>query len=473
MNKSNKLQNEQLLLVKHRAKEHLIDFSIATNPKYDPNWHHEIIANELEHIEKYGDRDYKILVITMPPRSGKSELCSINFPAWYLGKNPDKEIITSSYSGELSQDFGAKTREKVSSRLYNYIFNVTLKEDEQSRSKWRTDKGGAYTSVGVGGPITGRGSNVLLIDDPIKNREEAESDVYRKKVWEWFTSTAFTRLEPNGVVIVIMTRWHTDDLVGRILSNPQMANRTKVIHFPAIATKDEIHRKQGEALWPKRFGIKALEEIKATIGPYDWSALYQGSPVLTENQEFKPEWIRKITEAEVSYMSCQRYLTVDTAMSQRTSADFTGFCDNSVNKENFWNIRAWRMKISPVELVNTLFTLHTKHNYTAIGIEKTAYYVGLKPYLDEEQIKRGIFLPIVELQHNQTQKEIRIRGLLPRYASGSIFHIDTRCRDLEEEQIQFPLGQHDDVLDALAYQLQITQQESQLGTFNVYVPEDF
>lgn len=448
----------------NQARKNLVDFEIATNPKYKPNWHHETIARELEHIEVFGDRDYKILLVSVPPRFGKSQQCSIDFPAWYLGRNQDREIITASYSAELAQKFGGDTRSKIDSPQFKAIFpDVTLKEDEKSRGRWRTSKGGSYMSTGIGGPITGMGANILIIDDPLKNREEAESDLIREKIWDWFTSTAFTRLEPGGVVIVIMTRWHLDDLAGRILAHPALKTRTKSIVFPAILVN-------GGSLWPEKYSLDALNEIKQTVGPYDWSALYMGSPVLTENQEFKSIWIRRVDQEKVDLMNGRRFLTIDTAMSQKTQADFTGFCDNLVNQENFWHIKAWRAKIGPEELVDNLFSLHETNRYEKIGIEKTAYLDGLKPYLDSEQRKRNRFLPIVELKHNQSAKEIRIRGLIPRYASKSIFHIDGRCADLEEEMFSFPVGVHDDVLDALAYQLQIIDSHEK-GQLSVFIPD--
>lgn len=447
---------ETYLMAIQQARNNLIDFEIATNPRYIPADHHRVIARELEKIEVFGDRDYKVLIVTVPPRHGKSQQCSIDFPAWYLGRNADREIITVSYSAELALDFGGKTRNVVDGEAYKLIFpDVKLKSDEQAKAKWRTEKEGSYTSVGVGGAITGRGANILLFDDPIKNREEAESEVYREKVWQFFTSTAFTRLEPKGVVVVILTRWHLDDLAGRILKHSDLKKRCKVIHFPAI-------NEQGQPLWPERYSLEALEEIKRTIGPYDWQALYQGNPVLTENQEFKPQWIRRISDEAVSMMNTRNILTIDTAMSKRTQADSTGFCENRINQENFWHFKAWRAKIGPEELVDNIFSLHEQNRYEKIGIEKTAYLDGLKPYLDSEQRKRNRFLPIVELKHNQTQKEVRIRGLIPRYASQSIFHIDGRCNDLEEEMMNFPVGMTDDVLDACAYQLQIAIGGSQM-----------
>ena len=780
---------EEYLMVIQRAKNNLIDFEIATNPKYEPNWHHERIAQELEFIEKYADRDYKILLVFQPPRHGKSQQISIDFPAWYLGRNPDKEIITSSYSGDLAQDFGGKTREKINSNAYKLIFSeLALKEDEKSRGHWRTKDGGSYISVGVGGALTGRGANCfpagtlittnkgkvpieycnnrtrvvsynddknileirsikatlkrikkrfigitttkgryiastddhrffvvgkgyikakelkkgerfrvlspykksnsylhflqkglsermgrvyqksqtwaerfllrkrlfgktslfqkqqnvsylrkkskkreyvlfeslysflqkikrylllvlwkisktskpyykilfngvqeqfsfagnvgtqsklqarngireistrisakeissqkrpksevsylqykqelntsssgyesaqqfgrkfsismqklsynppqikedtissiaffdeeldvydieveknhnffandilvhncLFIDDPVKNREEAESQTYRDKIWDWFLSTAFTRLEPRGVCIIIMTRWHLDDLSGRILENEELNKICKVISFPAIAIKDGKNRKLGEPLWIKRFNLDALQSIKSAIGPYEWQALYQGSPILTENQEFNPQWYKKIKEEEVEKMNCRRVLTIDTAMSKQTYSDNTGFCDNRINKENFWHLKAWKKKIGPEELVEDLFALYEQNHYDVIGIEKTAYLEGLKPFLDAEQRKRARFLPIMELSHKQTAKEIRIRGLIPRYASGSVFHIENQCSVLEEEQMNFPFAITDDVLDATAYQLQV-EEKDMAGITKIYKP---
>lgn len=447
-------------VVIERSKESLIDYSIATNTNYKPNWHHELIAKELEHIEKYGDRDYKILIVTVPPRHGKSQECTIDFPSWYLGRNPQKEIITASYSADLAQDFGGKTRDKVKSPAYRAIFHdLQLREDQDARGRWFTTIGGGYTSVGVGGPLTGKGAHILIIDDPIKNAEEAASQVYRDKTFSWFTSTAFTRLHPGGVVIIVLTRWHVDDIAGRVLQVEEFKDRIRVIKLPAIATKDTPQRKKGEALWPSRYSLASLNESKVLLGPYDFQALYQCNPILTEDQEFKPEWYKYITQEEVDVMQTTNYLTVDTAFSKKAQADNTGFCDNSFDRDAFWNIKVWGKKLGPEELVDNLFALHVRRKYSLIGIERTAYLDGLKPYLDAEQRKRRIFLPIVELTHSQVAKEVRIRGIIPYYSSGSIRHINGECIQLENEQMEFPHGSKDDCLDALAYMPQLFNQD--------------
>ena len=279
------LLNEEKQIIQ-AGRYSLIDFSIILDKNYKPSFHHEKIANALERVEK---GEIKRLIIQMPPRHGKSQLASINFPAWYLGRNPDKEIITASYSADLAIDFGSKTRDVVSDELYKEIFETRLKQDDQNKAKWKTNKKGSYTSVGVGGPLTGRGANVLIIDDPIKNREEAESETIRKKVWDWYTSTAYTRLEKNGAIIVIMTRWHLDDLAGRLLDYEEHGGEHwEVISFPAVAEQDEDYRKEGEALWPAKYDLDALMNIKQNIGAYDWNCTPAYTPILMADWTYKP-----------------------------------------------------------------------------------------------------------------------------------------------------------------------------------------
>lgn len=394
----------------------------------------------------------------MPPRHGKSEECTINFPAWYLGRNPSKEIITASYSADLAVKFGGKTRDLVNSPVYKAIFpDVSLKPGEEGKGEWMTNHKGTYTSVGVGGATTGKGANVFLIDDPIKNAEEAESEVYREKTWEWFKTVAWTRLEPNGVMIIILTRWHLDDLAGRILSNEDFKKICKVISYPAIAELAEEYREIGEALWPDRYSLEDLEQTKVLLGSKNFHALYQQHPIASENQEFKSHWFKYREPQELDNLNTRRFLTIDTAISKEASADYTGLCDNTVDSNNFWTLKAWRLKIDPLELIDLLFTLHNNRRYEKIGIEKTIYSQAIKPFLDEEQRKRNSFLPIVDLIHGQVNKEVRIRGLIPRYESGSIFHLKGECRDLEEELLNFPQSIHDDISDATAYQLQIAK----------------
>lgn len=387
-----------------------------------------------------------------------SRLATEIFPTWYLGRNPNKEVITASNTEDLAKDFGRKAREIVAEPLYNSIFNIGLKQDEKSASKWRTSLGGSYTSVGIGGTITGRGAHLLIIDDPIKNAEDAQSVLFRNKQWDWYRSVAYTRLMKNASVIIILTRWHTDDIAGRLLEQAEEGgDKWHIIKFPAIAEEDEKFRKKGEALWQSEFPLKKILEIKRVVGPYVFSSLYQQEPITNESQLFSDSWFKYRDACDVDALSTRNFLTIDTAVSQTNTADYTGFCDNRVDAQNFWNLSAWRERINPKDLLDKLFFLHQTNRYEKIGIEKTMYTQVIQPFLDEEMRKRNQFLPIVELQHGGVRKEERIKWLVARYSSGSIYHIRGKTQDLEEELVTFPKSKFDDVSDAVAYQTQIAQ----------------
>ena len=453
----NPLEAQAELAKRELSRRHLLDFILYNFPAYQVNWHHKLIISALEEVER---GELKRLMVFVPPRMGKSEICSIQFPAWFLGKHPDKEIIAASYNADLAVEFGKKTRNLVRTKDFSNVFTgIKLSEDSAAAGKWNTNKGGAYLATGIGGGMTGRGADCLLIDDPIRDRADAESELIQNSMWDWYRSVARTRLNPGGAIILIQTRWTDKDLGGKLLDE---GGEWKIIKFPAIAEEDEEFRKKGDPLWPEivvnnetfGYSLEALEAIKKDIGPYDWAALYQQTPIDLASQEFRKAWFQYIKPEDLKKLSTRKFLTIDTAISQKSSADYTGFVHNEVNSENFWHIKSWKARISPNELIETLFSLHTTHRYTKIGIEKTIYLDALKSFIDAEQRKRNVFLPIVELKHNQVAKEVRIRGLIPRYSSKSIFHIEGEC-DLESELLAFPKGRHDDQIDALAYQLQL------------------
>ena len=444
------LETLETLFYIEQSRDNLETFCCLLDRNYEPSWHHRIIIKKLEAVER---GEIRRLMIFMPPRHGKSMLASIFFPAWFLGRNPKKEIITCSYAQDIAQHFGGKTRAIVAEPLYRQIFGTSLKKDAQAQANWETDKGGNYVSVGIGGALTGRGANCLLLDDPLKNREEANSEVIREKVWDFYTSTAYTRLAPDGAIILIQTRWHLDDLAGRILGNTQ--EKWEIVNFPAIALENEQYRRKGEALWPTRYNLQDIERIQQEIGPYDFSALYQQAPILSENQEFRVEWFRRCSLEQLKEKKTTNFLTIDTAISQKASADYTGICRNYVDKDNNWHLRAYRLRCNPKELIDLIFTLHDKDNYLTIGIEKTIYFDALKPFFEDEMRVRNKFLPIVPVAHSGKAKEVRIKGLIPRYANRSVYHVVGSCNDLENELLTFPVGITDDVADAVAYQLQI------------------
>ena len=440
-----------------------MSFSVLTNPVYTVNWHHAEIAKELEEIErkiKAKTTKTTFLLLEVPPRHGKSEEASINFPAWFLGRNPDKEIITASYSGDLAQDFGSKTRNLVLSPEYKAIFpNVRLREDSKSKAKWVTEQGGSYTSVGVGGALTGRGANILLIDDPIKSREEADSETIRNKIWEWFRSTAFSRLEPNAAVIVIMQRWHKQDLIGKI--KEEWGGRDdidlNIIRFPAIAEKKEKHRFQGEALWPARYDKEKLASIEITVGSMNWASQYQQRPILMENQEFKQEYFRYFEEEDVADKDLERTMTVDLATGDKEVKKGDDVVITTVGKEkgkpNWYIEDVTGGTIDPLQTCDAIFMLYEKYRPKVILIETNAYQKTFKFWLVEEMKKREVYLPIQTVNHS-TKKELRIRGLIPLYKTGVIYHRRNQLK-LESQLLNFPMGDHDDYPDSLAMQLQV------------------
>ncbi|MEJ6011428.1 terminase large subunit domain-containing protein [Novosphingobium aquae] len=444
---------------------------------YLDSWHLRVLCEALDRVER---GEIRFLLIEAPPRHSKSLNVSQLFPGYLVGKDPDRSVIVSSYSGDLAADHGRETRNLINSTQYQNVFKTRLAPDSTAKSKWNTQKHiegeggaegewknakGAYNAAGVGGSITGKGADYFIVDDSLKDRKEAESQVIREGVWSWFRSVVRTRLTPEGALVVMGTRWHTDDLAGRILENdtwrdyfaPHNGEKWVRLHLMAIAeTAEPPFREEGDALWPTRYSLTELADIKKSLGPYEWEALYQQRPISSETQEFKPAWYKYRTHTEVAALKRKnRYLTLDTAASKRDSADSTGLCDNLIDTENFWNLKAWKLKIAPDQLIELLFSLHLANKYDKIGIEEGMYMLVIKPFLDKAQRERGIYLPIVPLKHNSTQKEVRVRGLIPPYAAGSIYHIEGECTELEFEQSAFPHGKHDDVVDAEAYQLQI------------------
>lgn len=260
------------------------------------------IARHLAHLDRalYAactKRGSNRLIITCPPRHGKSFLCSKYLPAWYLGKFPDKRVIMTGHGADFASIWGARALQTLSDNGSMFGLNVPRK---QSIERWNIPgRDGGMDTAGVNGPITGKGADLLILDDVIKNSEEANSETYRKKTWEWWQSTAFTRLEPDGVAIVILTRWHEDDLAGRLLrgdssgEDAEFADKWHLINMPAIAEDgDCLGRKPGEALWPERWSIERLRNKRAGMRQYWWSAMFQQRPTPEEGGMFKRAWLR-------------------------------------------------------------------------------------------------------------------------------------------------------------------------------------
>lgn len=446
------------------TKSYLDSFSLAVDEKYELSWFHKVLSRRLESAFKRVVKGEKVrIIIEVPPRHGKSEMATIKFPSWVLGNNPEIPIIVSSYSADLAQDFGQKTRDIMNNEAYQSVFTTRLREDSKAKGKWMTSKGGGYTATGVGGSITGKGFKIGIIDDPFKNREEADSETIREKVWGWYTSTFYTRQEGVSAIIVIATRWHLDDLIGRLKEKQKEAeaaglkeyDKWEVIKFSAIAEEDEEYRKAGEPLWPDKFSIAQLENIKNTIGVYDWSSLYQQEPILSENAEFKQEYFRHYKQEDIANLNLKHTTTIDPAVSQKDSAD------NSVittigkdpTKPNWYRREETAGHLDPLQLIDAIFYHYEKYR-SEIWIETVAFQKSLKYFIEEEQRKRQIYFTVNELKrNNSTSKEQRVRGLIPLYKTGVIHHLPTDT-DYERELLQFPKGRRDDRIDAMASQLE-------------------
>ena len=274
------------------AHASLLSYAQLTYRGYAASWHHRLIARRLERLATLRSQR---LIITMPPRHGKTELASIRLAPWLLARRPTASVIAATYAQDFADELGRKARAVMQHKVHRALFpHAALERDNRAVSRWQTVSGGSYYAVGVGGPLTGRGADVLLIDDPHKNRAEAESKTVRDTVWDWFRSTAYTRLEQGGSVVIIMTRWHEDDLVGRCLDTGEPWD---VLSLPAIAEQDEPHRRKGDALWPERYPVATLDQIRRTVGEREWAALYQQRPAPLEGALFRPDQLQVI-EAE-------------------------------------------------------------------------------------------------------------------------------------------------------------------------------
>jgi len=291
------------------ARAGLIEFTRRTYPRYVVDPAHRLIA---EHLEKVSSGEIDRLMVFAPPQHGKSELVSVRFPAWWLGRRPDDPVILASYAASLAERHSAEARAVVESDLFEEIFEgVKTRQDSRSKQLWRlVGKRGGLLAVGVGGPITGHGALLGIIDDPFENWEQAQSLTVRNKVWDWWRGTFRTRIWERGAIILVMTRWHEDDLAGRLLS--EQGNRWRVLRLPALAEtqeeRDEVARLQGmlagqpdplgrapgAPLCPQRFSAEALAAIREDVGKLVWGAEYQAFPRPLEGSLFKRGWFSTV-----------------------------------------------------------------------------------------------------------------------------------------------------------------------------------
>jgi|TARA_R110000744_G_scaffold142285_5_gene253881 predicted phage terminase large subunit-like protein len=411
-------------------------------PDFIEGSHHKRIADK---FNKLAEGKIKRLIINMPPRHTKSEFASYLLPAWMVGKNPKLKIIQSTNTTELSVRFGRKAKGLIDSPEYQQFFKTRLKEDSQAAGKWETQQGGEYYAAGVGSAITGRGADLLIIDDP-HTEQDAMNAQALDRTYEWFTSGPRQRLQPGGAIVVVMTRWNEKDLTGRLISAQKepKADQWELIEFPAIMPS-------GKPVWPEYWNLKDLNSVKASIPGSKWNAQYMQNPTSEEGALIKREWWKDWDEDELPPLQhvIQSY---DTAFMKKETADFSAITT--------WGVfRPDEDSGEQLILVDSLKGRYEFPELRRIALEQYGYWQpetviieakasGLP--LTYELRKMGI--PVINFTPSKgNDKHTRVNAVSPLFESGRIWAPKEMefAQDVIEECAAFPYGDHDDLVDSM------------------------
>lgn len=422
------------------ATASLIAFTEYTYDRYRTAAHHKQIAEQLERVER-GEIDRLMLLV--PPRHGKSELASIRWPAWFLGRQPHRQFLSVSATAELAADFGRAVRNVINSPEYRAVFDTTLAEDSQAKGKWHTKDGGVYYSLGVGGSVLGRGGDAILIDDPFGSMREARSELERKNVFDFYTGTLYNRLMPGGAIVVINHRMHEDDLCGMLLSQQAAGGDTwEVVKLPAIS-------ESGEALWPERYPVETLERIRKNTYPRDWAALYQQDPAPEEGDYFKAEWLKPVDKFP-DRATMRVYGGSDYAVTA-DGGDYTVHVVVGIDPEGrMYLLDLWRKQASSAEWIESFCDLVLKWKPIGWAEEQGQIRAGVGPFLDKRARERRAYV-VREQFPTRGDKAVRAQSIRGRMDMDGLF-VDQRApyyASLRSELLSFPAGKHDDQVDAL------------------------
>lgn len=489
------------------SRRRLLPFIQRMNAKYTAGWVHEDICRRLERFsDAVANGESPRLMLLMPPRHGKSEIASKTFPAWHLGRHPDHEIIACSYNISLAMGFSKKIKMLFEDPAYQTVFDARLDPNNQSTEEWGVHgTGGGYVAAGVGGGITGKGAHVLIIDDPIKNAEEADSATTRESLWDWYGSTAYTRLAPGAGVLVIQTWWHDDDLAGRLqqaMKDDPESDQFEIIKYPAIADEaefldpvtDEIIRLpvsyapdaepvlkaalsvqaandagydptnlvylrgRGDPLHEARYDRKKLLRIKATIAARFWSALYQQNPVPDDGAFFTKDMFRR--GQLPNKRDCNVQIAWDFAISEKQHNDYTvGSVGLQDHDDTLHVAEVIRFKKGDAFfIVDSILNLAQRwyHPTLILGFEDGQIFRSLEALLKKEMRNRK-FYPRVEVLRPITDKKARAGALQGRMQQGMVSFSDTGqwYDTVRTEMLRFPAGVHDDCVDSLAWMTQL------------------
>jgi predicted phage terminase large subunit-like protein len=399
------------------------------------------------------------VIVTAPPRHGKSELISKYTPAWWLGTFPDDKVILGSYEASFAASWGGRARDLLE-EFGPSIFGIKVSGDSRARDRWtiRGHRGEMHT-CGVGGPMTGKGGDLIIIDDPIKNDSEANSETIRESKWQWWQSTARTRLEPGGKIIVLQTRWHEDDLVGRILEAEP--DRWRVLNLPAVAEEnDALGRAVGEALCPQRFNEKALKELETAVGEYWWNALFQGRPGSVDGNIFKEDWFAHrfrvsgdnylVDGKLVPIRGCTHFWTIDTASTLKKTSDYTAIgLWAATRKGKLLLLDVVHKRLEEPDIVPLI-----QAKYEATPKRQRPQVIGIEDlgiFQQAERAERPV-LPVEQLEASKDKLSRSLTFAAMAKAGKVYFNEDAHWFDkYKAEHLSFPRGKHDDMVDMSSY----------------------
>ena len=409
-------------------------------PDFIEGSHHKIMA---EKFNKVATGDLKRIVINMAPRHTKSEFASYLLPSWMIGKNPKLKIIQATHTTELAVRFGRKAKNLIDSQEYQKIFQTKLREDSKAAGRWETNEGGEYFAAGVGGSITGRGADLLIIDDPHSEQDALNTNAL-ERTWEWYTSGPRQRLQPGGIIVVVMTRWNTKDLTGKLINAQKeaKADQWEVIEFPAILPNDK-------PLWPEYWKLEELEGVKAGLPIGKWNAQYQQNPTAEEGSIIKREWWQ-LWDKDLPPLHhvIQSY---DTAFLKKETADYSAittwgvFYPTEDSGPNLILLDVVKDRFEFPELRRVALEQYNYWKPESVIVEGKASGMPLT----FELRKQGI--PVINYTPSRgNDKHARVNAVAPLFESGQIWATDDKfSEEVIEECAAFPYGDHDDLVDSM------------------------
>jgi len=449
--------------LQRKGKESFLHYIKHIWPDFIEGRHHQIFAEKLERV---ATGDLKRLIVNMPPRHTKSEFASVFFPSWILGNNPKLKVIQVTHTAELAFRFGRKVRDIIDSPEYQLVFpGSKLKADSKSAGRWETNAGGEAFYTGIGGAVTGRGADLLVLDD-IHSEQDALSPTALDNAWDYYSSGPRQRLQPGGAIVVVMTRWSTKDLTGRLLAKQveEHADKWEIVEFPAIFPDS------GNALWPEYWSVAELQGVKASLPVAKWSAQWMQAPTSEEGAILKREWWQTWKKEEVPKMHyvIQSY---DTAYTKKETSDYsaiTTWCvfypDEDSQRPALLLLDVKKGRWDFPELKRVAYEQYTYWDPDTIIVEAKAS--GL-PLTDE---LRQAGIPVVNYSPGKGHDKIaRVNAVAPMLESGMVYVPETRWADeLVEECAAFPFGDYDDLVDSTTQALMRYRQGGFIGLESDY-----